>query len=69
MERPRCFVLAGHLHSIESIVRQWQIDTDWWEPTGRVWCDYYLVTTTDGLFVVIYYDRLTQAWFLSDFYD
>jgi hypothetical protein len=34
MDRPRHFVLAGHLHLIESIVRQWQIDTDWWEPTA-----------------------------------
>lgn len=57
--RPRRLLWQGHNHAVERIVQQWRIDVDWWETIGRVWRDYYAVTTDGGLLVVIYYCRLT----------
>jgi hypothetical protein len=64
---PRQFMIKGYLHNIEWIVDQWKINTDWWEPWGRIWRDYYLVAADDMF--VIYFDWQLKHWFLSDYYD
>lgn len=39
--RPLRFWWLGRQHVIESVVQQWQVDTDWLTTEGRVYRDYY----------------------------
>jgi len=68
-EEPVRFVWHARPHALQQIRQHWQIDTDWWSENGRVHRDYYAVTTTDGLFCVLYHDRLEQTWRLAKVYD
>lgn len=68
-ERPIRFVWQGRIHRLQQVQQRWQIDSDWWSESGRVWRDYLAVTTTGGLLCVLYQDLLTQEWFLAKVYD
>lgn len=56
-------------HEIEETVQVWEVDTDWWEATGRVWRWYYAVITEQGLLAVVFLDRATGKWWLERVYD
>jgi hypothetical protein len=66
---PVRFTWRGSVHKLAQVQQRWQVDTDWWRPEGRIWRAYLAVTTTDGLFCVIYQDLEKQSWFLSKVYD
>jgi hypothetical protein len=53
---------------VAEVAKQWRVDVDWWrgEPVTR---DYYKLTTTTGLLVIVYRDLLTGAWYLQRLYD
>lgn len=66
---PATFTWQGRTHSIRCIRQRWQVDSEWWQPSGRVWRDYVAVTTGDGLLCVLFHDRLAGEWFLEKVYD
>ncbi|MCB0187934.1 MAG: hypothetical protein KDE31_26885 [Caldilineaceae bacterium] len=66
---PHRFTWHGYHYHILAIQQQWQVDTDWWESSGRVWRAYLAVATREGLFCVIYQDLLDDMWYLSKAYD
>ena len=63
------FTWQGRTHPIHQIRQQWQVDTDWWSEEGRVFREYFAVTTTDGLLCVLYLDFLDEQWYLAKCYD
>ena len=63
------FIWQGRTHTIHKIRQQWQVDTDWWSEEGRVFREYFAVTTTDGLLCVLYLDFLDEQWYLAKAYD
>ena len=63
------FTWQGRTHPIHKIRQQWQVDTDWWSEEGRVFREYFAVTTTDGLLCVLYLDFLDEQWYLAKCYD
>ena len=67
--RPVRFFWHERLHRLRHIEQRWQVDTDWWDAEGRVYRDYYAVTTLDGLLCVFYLDHVTEAWYLGRIYD
>ena len=67
--RPLRFIWAGQSHTISRIIKQWEVDTDWWETTGRIWRAYYAACTEQGLLCVFYRDLLNGEWYLSKLYD
>lgn len=67
--RPLRLVWEDHAHVITRIIQQWEVDTDWWEATGRIWRAYYAAITEDGLLCVFYMDLLSGAWYLNKLYD
>jgi hypothetical protein len=67
--RPLRLIWQQHTHTIAAIVQEWEVDTDWWEPSGRSWCLYYATLTEDGLLCVFYQDLVDGAWYLSKLYD
>ena len=58
----------GQTHPVAEIAKQWRVNADWWRgaPVTR---DYYKVTTTSGLLIIIYRDLHTGAWYLQRLYD
>ena len=46
---------------------RWRVDGEWWR--GRIWRDYFRLTTATGLRVVIYHDLLTDEWCLQRLLD
>ena len=66
---PMRFRWQGQSHRIEQIWRRWQIDSDWWSEEGRIWREYLLITTQDGLLCMIYQDLSCQEWYFVRFYN
>ena len=65
----RNFIWQGRTHTIHTIRQHWQVDTDWWSEDGRVYREYFAVTTTEGLLCVLYLDFLDEQWYLEKCYD
>lgn len=68
-QRPASFVWQGRRHQVLTIHEEWQVDIDWWDDAGRVWRDYFVLTTTGGLLCLLYRDRLMREWRLAKIYD
>lgn len=69
-DQPAIFQLNGHRFVVEQVVQQWEVDTDWWSEQGRAWRRHYAVITRgEGMFCVISYDVLNDAWRLDRIYD
>jgi hypothetical protein len=64
---PIDFQWGKQQHKIDNLLHQWRVDMAWWR--DRVWRDYYKLTTTSGLLVVIYQDLDSKEWFLQRLYD
>ncbi|MBW7883355.1 MAG: hypothetical protein H3C34_12095 [Caldilineaceae bacterium] len=67
--RPVRFSWRDRTYRLVQIQQRWQVDTDWWSDEGRVWRDYLAITTTSGLFCVIYQDLMSENWYLARIYD
>lgn len=66
-EIPGQFSWQGQQHPVADIAKRWRVHVDWWrEPTHR---DYFKLTTTTGLLVIIYHDLHSDTWFLQRLYD
>jgi hypothetical protein len=52
---------------VQGIAKRWRVDVDWWR--GRVWREYFKLTTHTGLLVILYRDVLTGRWYLQRLYD
>lgn len=66
-QAPQTFAWRGQAHRVERVAKRWRVDVDWWR--GRVWREYFKLTTHTGLLVVIYRDVLTNRWYLQRLYD
>ena len=47
---------------------RWRVHTRWWTDE-EIWRDYWEVTTDTGLLSTLYYDRLSEAWYLERVYE
>jgi hypothetical protein len=65
--RPTSFSWQNQTHQVDEITRQWRVDIDWWR--GRVWRDYFKLSTDTGLLVIIYQDLVSSQWYLQRLYD
>ena len=64
--QPRLFVWRQYRYSIDQITNDWRIEAEWWDnPIVR---DYFEVTTRTGLWVVLFHDCITDAWFMQRLY-
>ena len=64
---PGCFILDGQDYQVEGVSERWRVDEGWWQ--GRVWRDYYTLTTTNGGLMMVYYNLLAKTWHLARRYD
>jgi len=64
---PGAFHWHGQTHKVQQIANRWRIDEGWWE--GRVWREYFKLTTASGWLVILYRDMTTGAWYLQRLYD
>lgn len=64
---PLRFVWGEELYHVERVFDRWRVDEDWWR--GRIWREYFVVTTTPRRLVELYHDLLADAWFLLRRYD
>jgi hypothetical protein len=67
MKTPHAFTWQGRTHRVQEIAKRWRVDVDWWR--GRVWREYFKLTTHTGLLVIVYRDVLTGHWYLQRLYD
>lgn len=67
-DSPERLLWGGQTHPVAEIAKQWRVNVDWWrgEPVAR---DYYKLTTTSGLLLIIYCDLHSGAWYLQRLYD
>ncbi len=58
----------GQTHPVSEIAKRWRVSAEWWrgEPVAR---DYFKLTTTTGLLLIIYRDLQTDTWHLQRLYD
>jgi hypothetical protein len=66
-QTPWSFTWQGRTHQVQGIAKRWRVDVDWWR--GRVWREYFKLTTHTGLLVIVYRDVLTNNWYLQRLYD
>ena len=67
-EVPDRITWQGQTHGVAEVAKRWRVDVDWWRgaSTAR---DYFKLTTTTGLLIIIYQDLHTGAWYLQRLYD
>ena len=64
---PQRLIWQGRPHAVHNVARRWRVDTDWWR--GRVYREYFKLTTRSGLLVLIYHDLIADTWFVQRLYD
>lgn len=64
---PQTFTWQGRTHPVQTVAKRWRVDHGWWR--GRIWREYFKLTTQSGLLVIIYRDLLTGQWYLQRLYD
>jgi hypothetical protein len=64
---PIAFRWGAYRHAVEQIVDRWRVDAGWWQ--RRVWREYFQLTTTSGLLLLIYHDVRAGEWRLQRLYD
>ncbi|NLD72325.1 MAG: hypothetical protein GX649_06370 [Chloroflexi bacterium] len=67
-ERPRQFLWGWRWHRVAAVRHRWRVHTRWWTDE-EIWRDYWEVTTDTGLLSTLYYDRLSEAWYLERVYE
>ncbi len=67
LDGPEQLLWRGQAHPVAEVTRHWRVRGDWWnEP---MWRDYFKLTTTTGLLLVVYHDLLADQWYLQRLYD
>ncbi|UCC89485.1 MAG: hypothetical protein JSV81_09280 [Anaerolineales bacterium] len=66
-QTPCTLIWQGQSHQVHGIAKRWRVDMDWWR--GRIWREYFKLTTHTGLLVIVYRDVLTGRWYLQRLYD
>ena len=64
---PIAFTWGEYRHGVEHIVDRWRVDAGWWQ--RRVWREYFQLTTTSGLLLLIYHDVRAGEWRVQRLYD
>ena len=64
---PLRFQWRSSLHIVQSIAKRWRVDEEWWR--GRVWREYFKLSTNSGMLVIIFHDLIGGEWFLQRLYD
>jgi hypothetical protein len=64
---PTQFTWRGQTHVVQAVANCWRLDDGWWR--GRVWREYFKVTTDTALLVIVYRDLLNKRWYLQQVYD
>lgn len=65
--RPVALRWGGVTRRVAARLARWRLDLRWWDrPVRR---DYVALITHDGLLLVLFYDRLGDAWYLQRLYD
>lgn len=64
---PEQFVWQGQSHPVAAIAKQWRVQVDWWR--DGVHRDYFKLTTTTDLLVIVYHDLTSDRWYLQRLYD
>jgi hypothetical protein len=64
---PLAFTWQARPYRVQAVTKRWRLDQGWWQQ--RVWREYFKLTTTNGLLVIIYRDLLSGAWYLQRVYD
>jgi hypothetical protein len=64
---PMEFTWHGETHPVHLIANQWRIDEGWWDK--RIYRDYFKLTTTTGLLLIVYRDGLSGEWYLQRLYN
>ncbi len=64
---PVQFTWRGQTHVVQAVSNRWRLDDAWWR--GRVWREYFKVTTDRQLLVVLFQDLSAEAWFIQRIYD
>ena len=52
---------------IARIIERWRVDEAWWQQ--RIWREYFVVSTDDGLILALYRDLGSRRWWLQRVYD
>ena len=67
-EVPERIIWQGQTHDVADVAKYWRVNADWWrgESAAR---DYYKLTTTTGMLVIIYRDLHTSEWYLQRLYN
>ena len=65
---PVRFFAHGQTQAVADIVNAWRVDQGWWRPkaTHRT---YFKLLTEGGVLCEIYWDDVTQTWYLEREYD
>ncbi len=64
---PLRFFMNGHCHTVEEVIKQWQLEDAWWAAAQSR--SYFKVTTDTGLLVLLYWDWVREKWYLQRIYD
>jgi hypothetical protein len=54
-------------HPTDKVYSRWRVDKRWWQQ--RIWREYFKLTTTTGMLVVVYRDFVNGKWYLQRLYD
>jgi hypothetical protein len=66
-DKPSSFRWQGRVHTIQGVAAHWHVDVGWWRL--RIWREYFKVSTTSGLLVILYHDLVTDEWYLQRVHD
>jgi hypothetical protein len=67
--RPRWFVWHGRKHGVSVVGQPEIVEADWWSEAGEVRRQYIPIVTDTGLKCDIYFDFLTESWWMASVYD
>jgi hypothetical protein len=64
---PVQFIWRGQMHVVQAVANRWRLDDAWWR--GRVWREYFKVTTLSGWMVIVFRDLQANVWYMQRLYD
>lgn len=64
---PLRLLWCGQLHTVHRIASRWRVDEGWW--LGRIWREYFKLTTDTGLLLTLFQDIENNEWFIQRLYD
>lgn len=67
--KPLSFVWHGEKYTVERVIQRWEVDTGWWETSGRIWRAYFALITVNQMLCVIYHDLELNEWRMNRLYD